>query len=60
MGLYECWICTDFRYLQTVRVQVGAGSGVQAEQEIIRLFQPVRMLGKPYAVCYLSAKDISC
>jgi hypothetical protein len=60
MKCYECWICTDISVLQVERVQVEASSELQALNEINRLYQPARVLGKPYVVRKVLVKDISC
>jgi len=60
MKLFECWICTDLRTLQTERVHVEADNDLIALQDIKRLYQPVKVLGKPYAVRSINQQDISC
>jgi len=60
MKLFECWICTDLCLLQTERVQVEADCDLAALQQIKRQYQSAKVLGKPYAVRLINAKDISC
>lgn len=60
MKCFECWICTDFYLLQAVRVQVNAESDLAALQQIKRQYQPVKVLGKPFAVRNIIKQDISC
>ena len=60
VALYECWICIDGDTLQVIRVQVKAGNDLIALQHIKRLYQPVKVLGKPYAVRSINQQDISC
>jgi len=59
MKLFECWICTDLCSLQAVRVQVEAECDLAALQQIKRLYQSAKVLGKPFAVCSISKQDIS-
>mgnify|MGYP006981168808 CR=1 FL=1 len=60
MKLYECWICTDLCPLQTERIHVKADNDLIALQKIIRLYQPVKVLGKAFVVRNISEPDISC
>jgi len=60
MKLYECWVCTDLCSLQTERVHVKAGNDLIALQEIMRIHQPAKVLGKPFAVRNIMEPDISC
>ena len=50
MKCYECWICTDLSSLQAVRVQIEAENDLIALQQIKRIYQPIKVLGKPFAV----------
>ncbi len=59
MQLYECWICTNLRLLQTHRVKVSAENQVLAKKQIESLYRPVKLLGKPYAVSKAKEQDIS-
>jgi hypothetical protein len=60
MKRYECWIRTDGNTLQAICVQVKAENHLIAEQELIRLHQPVKVLGKAFIVRNIVKQDISC
>lgn len=60
MKLFECWVCTDLSTLQAERIQVESDSDLAALQQIKRLYQSAKVLGKPFAVRSISKQDISC